>query len=417
VRRVVLAFTILAVATLALAARADAFVYWTDLKLSSIGRANLDGSGVIPSLILDGQQPLGVAVDGAHVYWAGQSFIHQSTIGRAKLDGTDVEEGFIGLGSGSYPTGVAVDGAHLYWADFQRGAIGRANLDGTGVNPSFITGASFPTAVAVDGAHVYWTNTLGIGVTNSIGRANLDGTGVQQRFIGGASNPQGVAVDADHVYWTNFDTNTIGRANLDGTGVNHSFITGASGPVGVALDRAPTTNLARFIYWANSGAGTIGYAFFDASFVDQNLITGISSPHAVAVDLGAPGAPPPPSPPAFGARTRVTLGLAKQRLAAGGPLPVRVRNANRFTVTGGLSARTLKKVKTPTRRFIKLKAKAFRVGAHAKTTVKLRLPKPLRQVLDRRHKVRLQLIAKVKDPAGHTRRLKKRVTVRLKRAR
>jgi hypothetical protein len=29
VRRVVLAFTILAVATLALAARADAFVYWT----------------------------------------------------------------------------------------------------------------------------------------------------------------------------------------------------------------------------------------------------------------------------------------------------------------------------------------------------------------------------------------------------
>jgi hypothetical protein len=45
---------------------------------------------------------------------------------------------------------VAVDGAHLYWANAGDGTIGRANLDGTGVNQSFIGGATGPCGVAVD---------------------------------------------------------------------------------------------------------------------------------------------------------------------------------------------------------------------------------------------------------------------------
>ena len=53
---------------------------------------------------------------------------------------------------------MAVDAAHVYWANetaFSRtgaqiSTIGRANLDGTGVNQNFITGATFATGVAVD---------------------------------------------------------------------------------------------------------------------------------------------------------------------------------------------------------------------------------------------------------------------------
>src|SRR5919199_1486184 len=71
--------------------------------------------------------------------------------------------------------------AFVYWANSGTGTIGRANLDGTDVNQNFITGANAPAGVAVDGAHLYWTNFTGTG--GSIGRANLDGTGVDQSFI------------------------------------------------------------------------------------------------------------------------------------------------------------------------------------------------------------------------------------------
>jgi hypothetical protein len=60
----------LAVATLALAARADAYVYWTNYDPGTIGRANLDGTGVDQSFITGlGTFPLGVGVDDAHAYW------------------------------------------------------------------------------------------------------------------------------------------------------------------------------------------------------------------------------------------------------------------------------------------------------------------------------------------------------------
>ena len=192
-----------------------AHIYWTDGLTNTIGRANLDGSGVDESFITTGAN-WGVAVDAAHVYWA-----NGNTIGRANLDGSGVDQSFITGVSG--PRGVAVDAAHVYWTNsgFNINTIGRANLDGTGVDPSFVE-VSGAVGVTVDAAHVYWTNPS----TGTIGRANLDGSGVDQSFIE-ANGPTGLAVDAAHVYWT---TSTIGRANLDGLGVQQSFITIGAGP-------------------------------------------------------------------------------------------------------------------------------------------------------------------------------------------
>ena len=45
------ALAALALATFALVARADAFVYWANFNTGTIGRANLDGSGVDQSFI------------------------------------------------------------------------------------------------------------------------------------------------------------------------------------------------------------------------------------------------------------------------------------------------------------------------------------------------------------------------------
>ncbi|HTZ65694.1 MAG TPA: hypothetical protein VMB51_16460 [Solirubrobacteraceae bacterium] len=258
----------------ALAAQAGANVYWANHGGATIGRANLDGSEVDQSFITAASPTSSVAVDARHLYWTNY---YEGTIGRANLDGGEVEQSFIT--GANHPAGVAVDAGHVYWTNYYEGTIGRANLDGGEVEQSFITGASEPYGVAVDAEHVYWANYGSF----TIGRASLDGGEVEQSFITGASGPVEVAVDAEHVYWNNFFIGTIGRANLDGSEVEQSFITGASEPFGVAVD-------AGHVYWTNYHEGTIGRANLDGSEVEQSFITGASEPFGVAVAPDAPTA-------------------------------------------------------------------------------------------------------------------------------
>jgi hypothetical protein len=115
----------------------------------------------------------------------------------------------------------------------------------------------------------------------------------------------------------------------------------------------------------------------------------------------------------FGRKTLVTLTLAAGRIPAAGPLPVRVRNANRFQVTGTLSDHATNKESTPRTRRVRLRAKSFTVPAHGHKTVKLSLPKPLRRALRLKQRLYLRLTAKLKDPAGHTRTVNKAVKPKL----
>jgi len=131
-----------------------------------------------------------------------------------------------------------------------------------------------------------------------------------------------------------------------------------------------------------------------------------------AVEMQAPGTEP--SALAFGPKTLVTLKLAARRIRPRGAVKVRVANGNGFAVTGKLWGQTLKKVAASRRRRIRLKAKALSVAAHARKTVKLALRKPLRKLLVRKGKLTLRLVARVKDPAGNTRTVRKRVTLRLR---
>jgi hypothetical protein len=300
-RLVALALATAVVGILALAARADAYVYWASLPPKAfvpspgVERANLDGTGA--QGLIPAAQPLfgvyGVAVDNAHVYWTNPT----QTIGRANLDGTGIDQSFIAGSTGL--TGVAVDGAHVYWAS--DAGIGRANLDGTGVNPTFIASAGGPTGVAVDAAHVYWTNRD----PGTIGRANLDGTGVNQSFIASANSFFGLAVDAAHIYWAS--GSGIGRANLDGTAPDLGFIDGVD-PVGLAIDSA-------HVYWSSSAA--IGRANLDGTDIAAKLIGLSPTPYGVAVDaLG----PPPSSEFSFGkAKVNKKRGSAKLTVTVAGP--------------------------------------------------------------------------------------------------
>lgn len=242
-----------------LPSEAGAFVYWVNNGSATIGRANLDGTNVDQSFIT-GATPCGVAVDGAHIYWGTGS---GNTIGRANLDGTGANQGFIT--SAGYTCAVAVDGAHVYW--ISNNDIGRANLDGTGPDPTFIA-ASLPCGVAVDGAHVYWTIN---GAT--IGRANLNGTSPDPNFITGVSSPCNPTVDSAHIYWSN--GTTMGRANLDGSSPNTSFLPVSA--CGLAVD-------AVHIFWGEYDGNTIGRVNLDGTGLNHSLISGANKPCGVAVD-------------------------------------------------------------------------------------------------------------------------------------
>jgi len=422
-----------------------AHIYWVNFAgtNNTIGRANLDGTAVDQSFIVTGAPAAcGLAVDGAHIYWAD---INAGKIGRANLDGTGSDPNFI-TGAGS-PCGVAVDSAHVYWGNGSGNAVGRADLDGTGANPSFIPGGNDPSGVAVDGAHVYWANYGGGPAGTTIGRAELNGTDANQSFITGASGPEGVAVDGAHVYWANNGNDTggtIGRAALNGTDVNQAFVTGAGGawfvavgPLDTAISAGPSgtvgSSTASFSF-SGSEPGGLECRLDGGSFAAcssptsyAGLADGAHSFEVRATDAAGNVDPTPASREwtvnsgnsalAFGARTLVTLKLAAGRIPAKGPVAVQVANANAFQVTGTLSGQTAKRVSVARKRRIKLKAKSFSVGAHAKKTVKLNLPNTLRRLLGHKHKLSLRLTAKVKDRAGHTRTVHRTISPRLKKHR
>lgn len=268
---------------LALAQTATAYVYWTNRSGgagTTIGRANLDGTGADQTFIGGASGPVGVAVDAAHIYWANAFGAH-STIGRANLNGTEATQSFI-TGAAD-PCGVALNSEYIYWGNHESGTIGRAKLDGEDPEENFISGANHPCGVAVDGSYVYWANERG----TTIGRAKLDGEEPDETFIGGAQEPAGVTVNGSFVYWGNNQSNTIGRALLNGNEANNSFITGSGG-----CTNSPAVD-GTYIYWANDCAASIGRANLDGTGVEENFIGVPANPGGVAVDSLSPGMTPP----------------------------------------------------------------------------------------------------------------------------
>lgn len=170
--------------------------------------------------------PRYVAVDEEHVYWTNSSCLDSAgrarkeggTIGRAAIDGKkeSIEPEFIT--GATNPQGIAVNEESIYWAN-ERGlsTVGRASIDGKEVNQAFVDvigdDALRPVGVALDSSYVYYTANWGDleDEGSSVRRVPLAGGEEEHLGIGATSKLRGIAVDGSSVYWVAQGEEVIGR--------------------------------------------------------------------------------------------------------------------------------------------------------------------------------------------------------------
>ena len=168
----------------------DSYLYWS--HGSKISRAKL-GKGAarnVSANFISGL-PSGttsLVVDSQHIYWIGSSTSGLATIGRANLDGSGVDSDFIAADANI--TGLAIDSDHLYWSrtDSKTTTIVRSDLAGGNIT-DLVTGLPkhLYMGIGVNSKYIYWTAPgLWSGLKSVMGRANLDGSSPVQQFLSGS---------------------------------------------------------------------------------------------------------------------------------------------------------------------------------------------------------------------------------------
>ena len=236
-------------------------------------------------------------VDG-YVYWSDPE---HGQIGRAKLDGSEVDNDYIpGLGE---PRGIAVinepTAKYVFWTErgpldakgqpqVGQGAIGRADLDGTDVTPACYEDLTNPRSIAARPDFIYWTipdiaGTFGEG---KVGRAEVGCNPPSAMTLIDDLASGDIAVNGSHIYFSlSSGTNGfIRRYNLDGTDAGGGdgtleivAIPGAQTPPGLALDNSN-------LYWSNPTANKIGRSDLDGTDAteEHSFITEAGRPEDLA---------------------------------------------------------------------------------------------------------------------------------------
>ena len=418
-------------------------IYWANELANTISFAALDGSGGgnLPIAGATLSEPIGPVVDpgSGRIYWGNADTAN--TISYANLDGSGSGDLNTTGATVKNPHGLALDpvAGRIYWANIGTTAspvnvISYANLDGTGGGDLNTAGATVatPVGVAVDptARRIYWANFS----TNTISYASLNGGGG-----GSVSTPGATLAGSRSPVLLKAPSGTGAPAIAGGSSLGSvlSCPAGTWAPdlLGSWLYRAPQ----RLAYsWTRNGAaipGAGGSSYGAAAAGEYRCTVTASNPAGSASQTSAAHAV---LPPAFGANTQVGVRLPARRTPSRGPvkvvvtnknsfsvsarlsmrvvtgrirgrgsLEVAVSNANAFSATGRLSARA--SARGPV-----MRSKSFTVRAQAKRTVKLKLSKPARRLVARKRKLSVRLVLKVTDPAGNTRTVTKKASLRLK---
>ncbi len=174
---------------------AGRYVYWLSDHdpacggRPGFGRARLSGTDLRRGFVCGGGPDRGIAdtpyvnglgIAGRYLYW---SWI--GGIGRLDIQRRTYVNRFIVLPLGYTAGGVTVAADHIYWGSFNLGpVIGRANLDGENVDLTFIAGLTGNIAPEVSASdhRLYFSNDYGSAAT--VARSTLTGL-VDWDFIAG----------------------------------------------------------------------------------------------------------------------------------------------------------------------------------------------------------------------------------------
>jgi hypothetical protein len=271
------AVALLTAVTALLIAAADAsanFVYWANDNQTSIGRAKINGTGANNNFITGVNGVHGVAIDSKFIYWTTLNG-GVSSIGRANLDGSGVNNQFITTNV-TAPISIAVTSSGIYWTNevgMGGTSIGLAGLDGSNPNPNFISGPVGTCGLAADSNFLYF-----FADATHIGRAGLNGTGVDRNFITIPEHFCGLAVDPSFLYWSTGTPNAVGRVPVGGGTSNPSFVaagTTSGGPCGVAVN-------SQYLFWGNQDANTIGRSNINGGSPNPAFVSGPNHPCQLA---------------------------------------------------------------------------------------------------------------------------------------
>jgi hypothetical protein len=246
-------------------------VYWANTTAGTVMKVPLGGGS--PTTLASGQaMPLNVVVDATSVYWTNSALIGSGASGSPA--GGQIMKVAIGGGTPvtlatkqDQPWGIAVDQANVYWTNNDGGNTLQLSLGG-GTPITLGTGSGLPHGIALDATTVYW------GPRGEIIAAPIGGGSSANLATGGSANAWNLVVTATEVYWVD-PTGLVGSLPKGG-GTPVTLASGQSGPRALAID-------ATTLYWGNSGDGSIASMPIGGG-TPTTLATGQGDPEAMAVD-------------------------------------------------------------------------------------------------------------------------------------
>uniref|UniRef100_A0A663ELE7 Low-density lipoprotein receptor-related protein 4 n=1 Tax=Aquila chrysaetos chrysaetos TaxID=223781 RepID=A0A663ELE7_AQUCH len=196
-------------------------VFWSDVTLDRIMRANLNGSNVEEVVSTGLESPGGLAIDWIHdkLYWTDSG---TSRIEVANLDGTHRK--VLLWQNLEKPRAIALHPMEgtIYWTDWgNTPRIEYSNMDGSNRRIIADTHLFWPNGLTIDyaGHRMYWVDAK----HHVIERADLDGQNRKAVISQGLPHPFAITVFEDSLYWTDWHTKSINSANKF-TGKNQEII-------------------------------------------------------------------------------------------------------------------------------------------------------------------------------------------------
>lgn len=253
-------------------------LYWVDQAVTgNVWTCTIADCGSTVHSIASGVQPEAIATDGTDLYYT--DYGNGTTTGMAiklPIGGGAATTLATGLAA---PLGIAVDGAKVFWAEQGTSKIWRY-VGGVKTQLTDTTATTpLPSYVVAAGGNVYWTDVES-GYVESSSETTLAATPVAQ----GQQTPSGICVDATYVYWV--DDTAAGTVHQKGiaSGTTKAF-SGDVSPVAIASD-------ANQVYWVDQGTSStsqngalVGCSPSNCSPVVYG--SGYSAPMSIAMDTGA----------------------------------------------------------------------------------------------------------------------------------